>query len=204
MYKTYNLNNFITLNRLKERKLNSVDLIQITKFHKISNKQQHADLKTIFLNCSFANIDFEKKRIPLQLSFFEILTWQKRYTTKTKKNIIGWDLKKNTFTGLKLTLRSNSYNFLEQINLYMPQLEKPISFSTKTFKNKKTSLLKVWFTQINKFFSVQNIQDEFFKTFEIQFKFNTFLNEEKFFFLQALQLFEVFSEIKPKYYLLKN
>jgi hypothetical protein len=56
----------------------------------------------------------------------------------------------------------------------------------------------------NKFFPVQNIQDDFFKTFEVQFKFNTYLNEEKLFFLQSLHLFEVFAEIKPKYFLLKS
>lgn len=204
MFKTFNLNNFVELNRLKERKINSVDLIYLTKFHKINKNQKSVNIDSIFLNCSFSSIDFDKKRIPLQLSFFEILTWQKRYTTKTSKNIIGWDLKKNTFTGLKLTLRSNVYSFLEQINLYMPLLEKPLSFSSKTFKKKKSFLLKVWFTQINKFFPVQNIQDDFFKTFEVQFKFNTYLNEEKFFYLQSMHLFEVFSEIKPKYFLLKS
>lgn len=204
MFKSFDLNNFITLNRLKERKLNSLDLIHLTKFHRLNKNQKNVNLQSIFLNCSFASIDFDKKRIPLQLSFFEILTWQKRYTTKTSKNIIGWDLKKNTFTGLKLTLRSNLYSFLEQINLYLPLLEKPLSFSYKSFKGKKNFMLKIWFNQINKFFPVQNIQDDFFKTFEVQFKFNTYLNEEKLFFLQSLHLFEVFSEIKPNYFLLKN
>lgn len=204
MFKTLNLNNFITLNRLKERKLDSIDLIHLTKFHKLKKDQKSINLTSIFLNCSFSNIDFNKKRIPLQLIFFEILTWQKRFTTKTNKNIIGWDLKKNTFTGLKLTLRKNLYSFLEQINLYLPLLEKPLILNKYNFRNKKNFLLKIWFNQINKFFPVQNIQDDFFKTFEVQFKFNSFINEEKFFFLQSLHLFEVFSEIKPKYFLLKN
>jgi hypothetical protein len=74
MFKTFNLNNFIALNRLKERKLNFLDLIYLTKFHKSEKSQKNVNLDSIFLNCSFSNIDFDKKRIPLQLSFFEILT----------------------------------------------------------------------------------------------------------------------------------
>lgn len=124
-------------NRLHEKKIDVNDLCFITKFLKQKNNSKF-NAYCVILNFGFKSIDFNKKKMAPFLFILEILSNQRNYATRAKKNVIHLGIKRNTFVGCKVTLRGNNfYNFLDTLILYSPQIEKADFIKKKDLKKNK-------------------------------------------------------------------
>lgn len=181
------LNETPTLLRLKEDHFYNQKLqaISIFPYH---NVHSHGAITKLILNFSFKEIDFNKKKA---LAFFlamELLANQKCIATLSSKNILAWKLRKGMLVGCKITLRKkNLCDFLDNLNLALPRMEKFNPIKIQKTEKKITNSLMLPLTEVVLFYPIElglGINTEV-KKIEINFIFNTFSREEKIFFLRA-------------------
>jgi large subunit ribosomal protein L5 len=129
----------------------------ITKLH-LKNIFKIPKITKICLNIGFKNANIEKKKLINIILLLKLITNQKPFITKSKKNNLFLKIKQNSIIGCKITLRKkNIFFFLEQIIIFiLPHINK-IKFNLKN-----NNILN---------FKIQNILDFFeLKTEFIKFK----------------------------------
>jgi len=100
----------------------------------ITNIMEIPKIDKIVVNIGFPNISQDKKLILSGLFALEMLTHQKAFPTKTKKQVLTLKISQNTFVGSTLTLRNkNMITFMNQVvsNIFKPGNRK-INLSYKT------------------------------------------------------------------------
>ena len=141
-YKNIILYNFLS-------KLNLQNIFEIPKITKIC------------LNIGFKDSNIEKKKLINIILLLKLITNQKPFITKSKKNNIFLKIKKNSIIGYKTTLRKNNiFSFLEKIIFYiLPNLKK-IKFNmikiNNIFNFKIKNLLN-FFEFKNEFFQFKDL-----------------------------------------------
>lgn len=189
MLKNYTENTYISYNRFHEKKIDVNDLCFITKFMKFQHNKV-AQINKIILNFSFKTIAFNKKRIALFLFILELLANRPNTTVKAKKHIIYLNIKKNSFVGCKITLRQKDcYDFIDTLILYLPRIEKTNLIKNHDVEKNKFNNFSFWLTQLFKFYSLQNLQNDFVQNLHITFVFNSWFKEEKVFLLTSNNLY---------------
>lgn len=187
------LNNLIKysyLFRNVEHQNYNTKLHSITKFP-LKNIYQQPKLYKIILNFSFRPIDFNKKRaLPFFLAM-ELLTNQKCVATLSKKNVLSWKLRKGSLVGCKVTLREkNLYEFLDNLTLALPRMEKFQGLKISTMKDKLTNSVIAKLSEILLFYPIElglGINSEV-KHLEMNFIFNSTSKEEKKFIFSSFQI----------------
>nr|YP_010616471.1 ribosomal protein L5 [Peronosclerospora sorghi]WAU47948.1 ribosomal protein L5 [Peronosclerospora sorghi] len=129
-------------------KLNLKNIFEIPKITKIC------------LNIGFKNANIEKKKLINIILLLKIITNQKPFITKSKKNNIFLKIKKNSITGCKITLRKNNiFSFLEKILFFvLPHLKQiKINSKTKNILNFQISNILYFFELQTEFSKFKNI-----------------------------------------------
>jgi len=82
----------------------------------ITNVMEIPKINKVVVNIGFPNISQDKKLILSSLFALEMLTHQKAFPTKTKKQVLTLKISQNTFVGSALTLRNkNMMVFMNQV-----------------------------------------------------------------------------------------
>merc|ERR1711920_68568 len=101
----------------------------------------------------------KKKKIIPMILILQILTGQKAFITKSKKNQITLKIKKGTIVGCKVSLRKeNLFNFLENYFLFI--ISKLKEFKGISINKKNNNLISFQVSNILDFIEIEN---EFFK-----------------------------------------
>lgn len=184
------LKHFAHISRNKELDFYTNSLYSLTKFPR---KNIHAQSKffRLILNFSFKSIDFNKKRtLPFFLAM-ELLTNQKCIATLSSKNILNWKLRKGSLVGCKVTLRQpNLLEFLDNLSLALPRMEKFTPIKLIQNKRKNTNFLATKISEIVLFYPIElglGINTEV-KQVDLTFVFNTYSHEEKQFLLNLYKI----------------
>lgn len=136
------------LNRIVEKKLNIVDLIHITKFCIINDKELFNNCDKIVLNFSFKEIDFNKKRAIPFFVILEMITSQTAYGSRSNKIILMLDIKKNSFVGCKVTLRHEKlYLFIDNFINYITRIQN-INLNVENILNNNHKSFSKYFQNI--------------------------------------------------------
>ena len=178
---------YIQLNRFKEYSKYSLALELATLFPYM-NIMNKGNFYCAILNFSFKDIGFTKKKV---LPFFlaiELLTNQKCVATLSSKDVFVWKLRKGMLAGCKVTLRNkNLTEFFDSLSLALPRMEKLQPLNTDKIKNNSTLSIALMVSELVLFYPVElglGINAEI-KKLEINFLFNTYTIEEKYFLLLA-------------------
>ena len=99
------------------------------------NKHQAPKLVKIVLNMGLGEDASDGKKIKTSLDDLSLITGQKPVVTKFKKSIANFKTRKNTNSGLKVTLRKNKmYEFLDRlINIALPRIKDFRGLNPKSF-----------------------------------------------------------------------
>ena len=76
----------------------------------MTNLMEIPKMDKVVVNIGFPNISQDKKLILSSLFALEMLTHQKAFPTKTKKQVMTLKISQNTFVGSALTLRHQKYD----------------------------------------------------------------------------------------------
>ena len=89
------------------------------------NKHQAPKLVKIVLNMGLGEDASDGKKIKTSLDDLSLITGQKPVITKFKKSIANFKTRKNTNSGLKVTLRKNKmYEFIDRLtNIALPRIK---------------------------------------------------------------------------------
>lgn len=95
-------------------------------------------IKKVVINTAFSVANSNKKNIDEIMHDLSLITSQKPITTKAKKSIASFKLRKDYIIGCKVTLRkTNMYNFLNKlISLVLPRMRDFKGLSNKSFDGK--------------------------------------------------------------------
>lgn len=129
-------------------KLNFKNIFEISKITKIC------------LNIGFKNANLEKKKLINIILLLKLITNQKPFITKSKKNIIFFKIKKNSIIGCKITIRKkNIFNFLEKIIYFiLPNIDKIIfNLKNKNILNFQIKNVLYFFELKTEFIKFKNI-----------------------------------------------
>jgi large subunit ribosomal protein L5 len=175
------------LNRFYEKQYHIDSLNNVTIFPYI-NLHQKANFYKLILNFSLKDLDFNKKKaLPFFLAM-ELLTNQKCIATLSSKNVLFWKLRKGSLVGCKITLRKkNLYDFIDNLNLTLPRMEKFKGIPFKTLLNNPTQDFAIKISELLLFYPIElglGINTEV-KKIEINFLFKKIAHEEKSFLLTS-------------------
>ena len=155
-------------------KLNFQNIFEINKINKIC------------LNIGFKNSNIEKKKLTNIIVLLKLITNQKPFLTKSKKNNIILKIKKDSIVGCKITLRRKQiFLFLEKFFLFiLPNI------SNKNFHFKNKNIINFQIQNILNFFELET---EFLKfknipAIDISIHTNSKTNQELFLLLNSLLL----------------
>lgn len=181
---TYNLLRFKENNQYTQ-KLHGITIFPYENIHTAGK------LTKIILNLSLKEVDFNKKKaLPFFLAM-ELLTNQKCVATLSSKNILTWKLRKGALVGCKVTLRNeNLYEFIDNLNLTFPRMEKFKGINFPFFTKKPTNSFSLTLTELILFYPIElglGINTEV-KKIEINFLFKNFSTQEKIFLLTTNRL----------------
>ena len=190
--------------------------IQLNRFKEYYNYSQTLQLTTIFpymsimnkgnffcaiLNFSFKDINFNKKRV---LPFFlamELLTNQKCVATLSTKDIFAWKLRRGMLVGCKVTLRNkNLTEFFDSLALALPRMEKFHPLEAHVIKQNSTVSVALKLSELVLFYPIElglGINAEV-RQIEINFLFNTYTKEEKYFLLLANKIPFIHQSLEKK------
>lgn len=176
--------------RFKENTKYTQPLHGVTIFP-YENIHTTTNLTKIILNLSLKEVDFNKKKaLPFFLAM-ELLTNQKCVATLSSKNVLAWKLRKGVLVGCKVTLRkTNIYEFIDNLNLTLPRMEKFKGLEFQTFTKKPTNSFSLTLTELILFYPIElglGINTEV-KKIEINFLFKNFSIQEKLFLLTTNRL----------------
>ena len=136
------------LNRIIEKKINIIDLIHITKFCIINNKEILNNCNKIVLNFSFKEIDFNKKRAIPFFIILEMIALQTVYGKRSNKIVLMLDIKKNSFVGCKVTLRrENLYLFIDNFVNYITRIQN-VNYNVKNLLDNNHKTFSKYFQNI--------------------------------------------------------
>lgn len=88
----------------------------------MTNLMEIPKLEKVIINIGFPHISQDKKLILSSLFALEMLTHQKAFPTKTKKQVVTLKMSQNTLVGSALTLRhQNMMHFLNEVMFHVFQ-----------------------------------------------------------------------------------
>ena len=89
------------------------------------NKHEAPKLVKVVLNMGLGEDASDGKKIKTSLDDLSLITGQKPVVTKFKKSIANFKTRKNTNSGLKVTLRKNKmYEFIDRlVNIALPRIK---------------------------------------------------------------------------------
>ena len=92
-------------------------------------------LEKVIINTAFSVANSTKKNIDEIINDLSLIASQKAVTTKAKKSIAGFKLRKDFIIGCKVTLRKhNMYNFLNKfVSLVLPRIRDFKGLPSKSF-----------------------------------------------------------------------
>ena len=99
------------------------------------NKHEAPKLVKIVLNMGLGEDASDGKKIKTSLDDLSLITGQKAVVTKFKKSIANFKTRKNTNSGIKVTLRKNKmYEFIDRlVNIALPRIKDFRGLSIKGF-----------------------------------------------------------------------
>lgn len=158
--------------RIKNQYKKITRLEYLTKFNILNNLSQ-GELKSIVLNFSFKDIQFNKQKIIPFFFILELLTGQKSSGTFSKKSVMFLKIRKGDLTGCKVTLRDKSlYRFFDYFLLALPRLETFSGFLKKKTRRSLNSLTLV-LDDLFIFYPVEADINQDIRYLQINFIFNT-------------------------------
>lgn len=177
----YNLLRFKENNRYTQN-LHGVTIFPYTNLH------ENATFTKIIINFSLKGVEFNKKKaLPFFLAV-ELLTNQKCVATLSSKNILAWKLRKGALVGCKVSLRKdNLYEFLDNLYLALPRMEKFKGVSIESLTQKNNNSLSLLLAELILFYPIElglGINTDV-KRVELNFLFKNFSLEEKIFLLTS-------------------
>ena len=102
----------------------------LTKLH-LKNINEIPKITKIHLNVGFKNANIEKKKLTYIIVLLKLITNQKPFLTKSKKNNIFLKIKKNSIIGCKVTLQKKNLDiFLEKFLIFISQRIQHISLTS--------------------------------------------------------------------------
>lgn len=166
----------------------STDLESLTKFN-VLNTFNNPKIVKIILTFSFKDISFqEKKAVPFFLAL-ELLTGQKASVTKSKSSVVGLQIKENTLTGCKVTLRKKSlYRFLNSLKLALLRSDNFKGITLNSIKKSDTNSFLMNLRDLFMFYQLEAELDQNLMVLQINWVFNTTSFEKKAFLLSLFKI----------------
>jgi large subunit ribosomal protein L5 len=102
------------------------------------NAMEIPKLIKVVINTGFNVVNSNKKNIDEIINDLSLISSQRPITTKAKKSIAGFKIRKDFIIGCKVTLRrENMYNFLNKlISIVLPRIRDFKGLSNKSFDGK--------------------------------------------------------------------